>query len=290
MLKVGLLASGDLGYKTAKKIIREYDVQFVLTDRASASIIQLCELSRLACMAGNPRSGRGYEFIKDKEIDVIISINYLFLIDRDIIDHAAILAFNVHGSLLPKYRGRTPHVWAIINSEKKTGITAHVIDEGCDTGDILEQVIVPIDPDMSGNDLLTIFKQSYYPIIRRVLQQIEAGKIVRRPQEGHLATYFGKRTPKDGHIVWSWHRERIHNFIRAQRAPYPGAFALYEGHKIVFHESRFSQLGFHQSDENGRIQKIEHGNLYVKTPNGCLTLVTPEYSKKVNLIVGTILT
>ena len=71
--------------------------------------------------------------------------SYLFLIEKDIILHPRFLTFNIHGSLLPKYRGRAPHIWAIINNEKETGITAHVIDEKCDSGDIISQIKIKIE-------------------------------------------------------------------------------------------------------------------------------------------------
>ena len=79
-----------------------------------------------------------YHFIKNINI-IFVSINYLFIINNDIIKHADLMSINVHGSLLPKYRGRTPHVWAIINGERRAGITIHKIEEGCDTGPIIKQ-------------------------------------------------------------------------------------------------------------------------------------------------------
>src|SRR5690606_33504394 len=98
---------------------------------------------------------------------------YLFIIDKKIIDLATSIAFNIHGSLLPKYRGRTPHVWSIINNEKFTGITAHIIDEGCDTGDIIEQVKIKISKSDTGASLLEKYNLLYLPLIRSVLEKIQ---------------------------------------------------------------------------------------------------------------------
>ena len=117
-MKLGILTSGDIGKDTLEKIILDYEVSFVLTDSNSLSIIELCINHKIPFFKGNPRDGNAYAFVKNYNIDVIISVNYLFLVKSDIINHPKILSFNVHGSLLPKYRGRTPHVWSIINNEK----------------------------------------------------------------------------------------------------------------------------------------------------------------------------
>src|SRR5690606_38202127 len=110
---------------------------------------------------GNPRNGRGHAFLKNYSFDVLLSVNYLYLIEEDLIKMPRRFAINLHGSLLPKYRGRTPHVWAIINGEKKTGVTAHLITKGCDEGPIVSQIQIPIEIQDTGNDILNKFKQKY---------------------------------------------------------------------------------------------------------------------------------
>src|SRR5690554_5519746 len=144
-MSLGVLCSGNLGFQILLKLFEAHPINFVFTDSKSDRIIKFCKENKLSLFKGNPRRGRAKEFIAKNECDILISINYLFLIERDVINMGKKLAFNIHGSLLPKYRGRTPHVWSIINGEKYTGTTAHLIDEGCDTGDILEQVKIPIE-------------------------------------------------------------------------------------------------------------------------------------------------
>ncbi len=161
-MKIGVLVSGNLGRDILEKLNSNFDIAFVLTDSNSNGILKLCKKNEISCFKGNPRKGVGYNFIKNIFVDIILSVNYLFLIEKDIIQHSRLLTFNIHGSLLPKYRGRTPHVWAIINNEKETGITAHVIDENCDTGDIISQIKIPINETDTGNDLLNKYKSEYY--------------------------------------------------------------------------------------------------------------------------------
>lgn len=117
-MKIGFLVSGSLGDVVLRHFEQSYDISFVMTDSTSVQIIEFCNQKKIPLFIGNPRNKKVNRFIAHKECDVIASVNYLFLIQKNIIDLAKDLCFNIHGSLLPKYRGRTPHVWAIINNEK----------------------------------------------------------------------------------------------------------------------------------------------------------------------------
>ena len=271
MLTIGILCSGGLGHKTLQEITKNYSVDFVLTDNSSIQVIDFCKNNNMPFYAGNPREGKGFNFIKNFQVDVIISINYLFLIEEDIIRHPKKLIFNIHGSLLPKYRGRTPHVWAIINNEKEAGITAHKIDTGCDTGDIIDQIAVPIEENDTGATMLSKYADLYYPLIKNVLIQLENGSIEYRKQKDTNATYFGKRVPEEGEINWDWYKERIRNWVRAQANPYPGAFTFLEGRKIIIDKISYSNFGFESSVENGTILHSDE-EIVVKTPNGAVIL------------------
>ncbi len=284
MLKLGILCSGGLGYEILNKMVDLYNVKFVLTDKGSESIIKFCEEKELPYFAGNPRNGKGFDFIKNIKVDIIASINYLFLIEEDIINHPDKMAFNIHGSLLPKYRGRTPHVWAIINDEKETGITAHKIEVGCDTGDIIEQIRIPIENDDTGAKVLSKYAAKYFPLIKKVLNKIGQNDFNLIPQDENKATYFGKRTPKDGEINWNWQRARIRNWVRAQSNPYPGAFTFYNEEKVIIDEVKYSDFGFDSKIENGTIIKVKP-HVLVKTSNGVLAL-TNIRSERHNFVEG----
>ena len=203
---------------------------------------------------------------------MIISINYLFLIDKEIIDIAKILAFNIHGSLLPRYRGRSPHVWAIINNEIKTGITAHKIEEGCDTGPIISQIKLKINNNDTGGDLLSKFNLEYPRIIFETLEKIKNKTISFEEQNSSISTFFEKRNLSDGLIIWGWWKERIYNWVRAQSCPYSGAFSYYENKKIIIDEITFVDEGYHNNFENGLIVKVLNNIPYIKTPNGIIKI------------------
>ena len=285
-MKLGILSSGNLGKDTLEKIILNFNVVFVLTDSNSQGILSLCEKNKIPYFKGNPRNGIGYDFMKKIEVDIIVSINYLFLIEKDIIQHSKQLSFNIHGSLLPKYRGRTPHVWSIINNEKVTGITAHVIDEGCDTGDIISQIKIPINKIETGAEILNKFKLEYYNLILGVFKKLNSGKLELIKQDEQLATYFGKRTPADGQINWDWQSERIRNWVRAQSYPYPGAFTFFKGEKIIIDEVKVSDFGFEDQIVNGTVLSTNK-NIVVKTPNKGLELT--KLRNPVKIKVGEIL-
>lgn len=267
---LGLLVSGNLGLKALKYLYEKFlDLRFVFTDKNSNAIIDYCRKKNIEIFIGNPRIKNYSDFVKDKPIDVLISVNYIFIIEKPLIEHPARFAFNIHGSLLPKYRGRTPHVWAIINNETETGVTAHLIEEGCDTGDIIKQVIVPIEKFDTGGSLLIKFEEIYIQLITDILSELSSDiPITTTQQDNSKATYFGKRTPADGIINWKWQKERIYNWIRAQSYPYPGAFSFINGKKVIIDEVKFSDHTYTYNMINGLI--LNNEPLIVKTPNGAI--------------------
>jgi methionyl-tRNA formyltransferase len=284
-MNLGLLCSGGLGTKILIELYNQHKVNFVFTDSKSREIISFCSDNKLPIFIGNPRNGKAIDFISKNSCDILISINYLFVVDKDVIYLGSKLSFNIHGSLLPKYRGRTPHVWSIINGEELTGITAHIIDEGCDTGEILEQIKIPIDQKDTGNDILLKYADNYLPLIQKVITKLTNGKLKSKHQDSIFSTYFGKRVPEDGLIDWNWHKERIYNWVRAQAHPYPGAFTFNNGEKVTIDKISYSNHGYEYDLVNGTILKVNP--LIVKTPNGAIEI--KKIREKIELTKGKIL-
>ena len=281
MIQTGILASSKLGFDCLKFLSDKVKVVFVLTNRGSEEIIEWCRENSVSCFAGNPRNGKAKEFIKDKPVDLILSVNYLYLVNEDILSFPKQYAINIHGSLLPKYRGRTPHVWAIINGEEEAGVTAHIMTSGCDEGAIVSQRRLQIDSDDTGADLLGKYSKEYPLILNDVIEAIKNDSITLTHQDDLKATFFEKRTPEDGEINWAWHRERIRNWIRSQAYPYPGAFTFYENNKAKINKSTFSDYGFSSNQANGTILKVGTDYLIIKTPNGALRILKMEVDQKI---------
>lgn len=271
-MRIAVLASGGLGATLLKsEVFKRYEIVAVFTDKKSSDIQNFSSEHNIPTFLGNPRNGKAKTFIEGKHVDVLVSINYLFIIDSDLIKWPRKLSFNIHGSLLPKYRGRTPHVWAIINNEEVTGITAHTIDDDCDTGDIIEQIEIPINPETTGGELLKKFEFEYPLLIGKVLEDIKNETLTLTKQDHSKATFYGKRTPASGRIDWSWQRERIKNWVRAQSEPYPGAFTFLNDQKIVIDNVSFDDYGFEYDMPNGLI--LTGNPIRIKTANGAIRLV-----------------
>ncbi len=172
------------------------------------------------------------ERIRAMAPDVIFSFYYRNMIGEEILRIPRLGAFNIHGSLLPKYRGRVPVNWAVLHGETETGATLHHMVKRADAGDIVDQEAVPIGPDDTAFDVFNKVTLAARAVLERQLDAILAGTAPRIAQDETKATYFGGRTPEDGRIDWTQSSERIYNLIRAVTHPYPGAFTETRGRRF----------------------------------------------------------
>jgi len=165
--------------------------------------------------------------------DLILSVYYRHMIGPAILAIPDLGAYNLHGSLLPKYRGRTPINWAVLHGESRIGMTLHRMVKRPDAGAILDQEGV----DIAARDTAEQAFRKVLPCARTVLaRQIDhllAGTATETPQDEAAATYFGGRTPADGRIDWTRSTVAIFNLIRAVTDPYPGAFTDYGGAHLM---------------------------------------------------------
>lgn len=286
--KVLLLVSGRLGEIVLDFLFEKIEIVAVFTDYKSIEIINFCNENDILIFKGNPRNQRSIEFVQKLSFDIILSVNYLFIINKELLQTPTKYAINIHGSLLPKYRGRTPHVWAIINGEKQVGITAHIMTEELDAGDIIDQIIIPITEVDTGYTVLKYFEKTYPVLIDKLLNNINSFNL--KPQCAEEATVFPKREPQDGRINWQWHKERIFNWIRALSKPYPGSFCFYGKNKIIIHKSKISNSGFDFMQKNGTILKVFPESLVIKVSNGAIEIFDIENFKSFNFVVNKILT
>ena len=156
--------------------------------------------------------------------DYIFSFYYRQMIPMSVLNLAKILPLNMHGSLLPKYRGRVPINWAVLHGETETGATLHVMAEKPDAGDIVAQQAVPIGPDDTAGDVFAHVTTAAANTLKGVLPQLLKGDVPRRPNNLAEGSYFGGRRPEDGRIHWEQTAAQVYNLIRAVAPPYPGAF------------------------------------------------------------------
>ena len=170
--------------------------------------------------------------------DFIFSFYYRSMLGAPLLRSASRGAFNMHGSLLPKYRGRAPVNWAILNGELRTGATLHYMVERADAGDIVDQLAVPILEDDDAREVFGKVTTAAEIVLARSLPGLIAGDATRRPQPIEPGQYFGRRRPEDGRIDWSLPAVRIHNLVRAVAPPFPGAFTEVDGRHWWIHRTR----------------------------------------------------
>jgi methionyl-tRNA formyltransferase len=174
--------------------------------------------------------------------DFIFSFYYRSLLGAPLLAAARRGALNMHGSLLPKYRGRAPVNWAILCGERETGATLHYMVARADAGDIVDQMSVPILEDDDAREVFAKVTVAAELILARSLPGLIAGSAPRRPQRLEPAQYFGRRRPEDGRIDWQRPALEIHNLVRAVAPPFPGAFAQVGGERWDIHRTRVSEL------------------------------------------------
>ncbi len=160
--------------------------------------------------------------------DLIFSFYYRAMIPKEVLDIPKLGAYNIHGALLPKYRGRACINWAVINGEKETGATLHVMTESADRGDIIAQKAAPIEFEDTAHDVFLKVTEAAREILMSSLPSLENGTAKRYPQDESKATKFGRRRPEDGEIDWNKSAEEIYNLVRALTHPFPGAFTYWD--------------------------------------------------------------
>ena len=176
------------------------------------------------------------EKIRELKPDILFSFYYRDLLSSAILDIPASGCLNLHGSLLPKYRGRVPTNWALVNGETETGVTLHYMTPHADDGDIVCQRRVAISDDDTAQMLSNRQVEAASAMLDECLPKIIDGTATRTPQKHDEATRFGRRTPQDGAIDWSRGATDIHNLVRAVTRPYPGAFTYAGQRKLLVWE------------------------------------------------------
>ncbi len=164
--------------------------------------------------------------------DLLVVIGWYYMMPPALRAMAKLGCVGIHASLLPRYRGGAPLVWALINGESETGVTLFHFADGVDDGDIVGQQALPIGPQDTIADLLSKAEDASLALVTQYVPQLASGTAPRIPQDHTQATTVPQRSPADGEIDWTWDAARIDRFIRAQTHPYPGAFTIVNGKRV----------------------------------------------------------
>lgn len=179
-------------------------------------------------------------------------------------------ALNLHGSLLPRYRGRCPVNWVLVHGETETGVTLHHMDPKPDTGDIVAQRRVAITDDDTALTLNRKLGDAARALLRETFPALRAGTAPRIPQDHGRATSFGGRGPEDGRLAWRRPARELYNLVRAVTHPYPGAFTTWAGTKLFVWKAR--PVDEPPNADAGRIAAISPDGIVVGTGHGGLLL------------------
>lgn len=200
--------------------------------------------------------------------DAIVVVAYGQILPEEILKVPKYGCINLHGSLLPKYRGAAPIQWAIIKGEKKTGVTTILMDKGMDTGDILLQEKIDVTPKDTAETLSERLSTIGAKLLLKTLMGLEGGIITPRPQDHSSATYAPLLKKEDGRIDWKKGAEEIKNQVRGMN-PWPGAYTFLEGRLLKIWDVDMAET---KGGEPGRIIQADKGHLVVSTGKDSLLI------------------
>ena len=183
------------------------------------------------------RTGDAVSNLAALKPDVIIVVAYGKILPLEVLELPRLGCINVHGSLLPKYRGAAPIQWAVLNGEKCSGVTTMFMGEGVDTGDILLQEQVLLDEEETAGELFDRLKEIGAQLLQKTMRRLEEGTLIRIPQKEEDATLAPMLSKDLACLDWKQPAEKLHTFIRGLN-PWPSAYAVLDGKKMKLHASR----------------------------------------------------
>ncbi|MEU1523085.1 methionyl-tRNA formyltransferase [Nocardia rhamnosiphila] len=228
---------------SVEELAREHGIPVQLTERADAETIDL---------------------VKRAEPDVIVVNSWYTWMPPELYTMPTHGTLNLHDSLLPKFTGFSPVLWALISGASEFGLTVHRMDEQLDTGDILVQHSLPIGPRATGTELVLAGMELIPGAVHEALEALASGTAQWRPQDKAARTYFHKRSDRDSRLDWAWSAVDLERFVRALSAPYPRAFSHYRGERIEVLAAEVSAARY--GGTPGRVIVQENGGVVVCGP------------------------
>jgi methionyl-tRNA formyltransferase len=266
-MKLAVFAYQDVGYECLDFLVQSRaDICAVVTHaddpkeeiwfRSVADLARRRELPLY--FPENPNAADFVDTIRRAAPELIFSFYYRRILSNALLSIPRLGALNLHGSLLPRYRGRAPVNWAIVNGETETGVTLHYMVEKADAGDIVAQRRVAIAFEDTALTLYRKLTRAARELMAETYPLLVGGRAPRTPQDHRLATKFGGRRPEDGRIDWRRPAVEIYNLIRAVTHPYPGAFTFLRGKKLFLwkaaierHDGNAAAGGILSFDDDG---------------------------------------
>ncbi|MEU9284324.1 methionyl-tRNA formyltransferase [Streptomyces sp. NPDC048275] len=242
-MRVVMFGYQTWGHRTLKALLdSEHDVALVVTHPKSEHAYEKIWSDSVADLAREhgvpvlirkrPDDEELFAALEEAAPDVIVANNWRTWIPPRIFELPRHGTLNVHDSLLPAYAGFSPLIWALINGEKEVGVTAHMMNEELDAGDIVAQHAVTVGPRDTATDLFHKTVDLIAPVTTEALRLIASGQTEFTRQDRSRASFFHKRSAEDIRVDWNWPAEDLERLVRAQSAPYPSAFTYHRGKRL----------------------------------------------------------
>lgn len=267
-MKTVFLGNHDVGIQSLTALLDSVDVVGVVAHPLDAeegfrfgSLFDFAVENNIPVIRGSPKQNTVLQFIKNFSPDLLWVTNYRYILPGWLTAMPVYGAINLHPSLLPKYRGRAPINWAILNGETEIGLTAHYIDEDIDSGDIINQIKVTIDNNHDIGDALRLLMPLYSRITRNVVSSLKLGTVMRKAQDLSQGSIFPARSIEDGCIDWSNSAENIRNLVRSVSHPYYGAFSKSQYGRITIWKARVADTEKVSVDRPGTIVDVINENI-----------------------------
>ncbi len=220
----------------------------------------------------DPKSPAFRELIASYAPDFLFSFYYRSMIPAEVLEIAPRGALNLHGSLLPRYRGRAPVNWVLVEGAGETGVSLHYMVAKPDAGDLVDQERVAIELADTAFTLYGKLETAAGRLLDRALPALAAGTAKPVPMDLSKGSYRGGRKPADGRIDWSWPAGRIYDLVRGVTHPYPGAFTTLRGAKLLVWWAL--ALDGHPEAEPGTVTAVDREGITVAAGEGAVRLIT----------------
>ncbi|HXC92626.1 MAG TPA: formyltransferase [Geobacteraceae bacterium] len=272
--KLVVCAYHNVGYACIEELVRQgADIRLIFTHEDSPtekiwfkSVRELADRHGITYITTCINEPENQALIAKIAPDFLLSFYYRDMIKPEVLELASKGSLNLHGSYLPKYRGRVPVNWTVINGESETGATLHYMVAKPDAGDIVDQELVEITFTDTALDVFNKVTDAAVRVIRRTWPQLVAGTAQRIPMNLKAGNYCGGRKPEDGRIDWHKSAVQIYNLIRGVTHPYPGAFTTLDRKKVIIWQA----WPMDGSGEPGQIVSVNP--LLVSTGEGLLEI------------------
>jgi methionyl-tRNA formyltransferase len=230
------------------------------------------------CTPVDPNVPAMVERVRAARPDFIFSFYYRSMLGAPLLSLPTRGAYNMHGSLLPKYRGRVPVNWAVLHGESETGATLHAMAIKADAGDIVAREAVPILPDDTAMEVFRKVTVAAEVALHRILPALIAGTAVHTPQDLSAGSYYGRRTARDGAIDWRRGAAAAYNLIRAVAPPYPGAYTQADGQPLrILRALGVATFPGQSPPEGAATLRWHDGAVYAMCHDGALKLLQFEF-------------